>query len=77
MLTEDVWKKRNGLVIQYDRKFAKAAIKEVSKTFGTLLGRDWAVRALGNGISETSVCAAAGWTSGAMMERHNSAMSKE
>ena len=75
MLAEDVRKKRNGLVIQYDRKFAKAAIKEVSKTFGALLGRDWAVQTLENGISETSVCAAAGWTSGGMMERHNKAMS--
>jgi integrase len=39
--------------------------------------RGWAVHALRNGVSETSVRAAAGWTSGAMVSRYTSALSGE
>lgn len=39
--------------------------------------RGWAVRALRCGISETSVRAAAGWKSGAMVARYTSAVSNE
>ena len=39
--------------------------------------RGWAVQALGNGVSETSVRAAAGWFSGAMVARYTSALSGE
>ena len=39
--------------------------------------RGWAVQALRNGVSETSVRAAAGWTSGAMVARYTSALSGE
>jgi len=38
--------------------------------------RGWAVRALGSGVSETSVRAAAGWTSGAMVSRYTKALSE-
>ncbi len=39
--------------------------------------RGWAVHALRNGVSETSVRAAAGWSSGAMVARYTSALSAE
>jgi integrase/recombinase XerD len=39
--------------------------------------RGWAVNALGSGVSETSVKAAAGWSSGAMVARYTSALSGE
>jgi integrase/recombinase XerD len=39
--------------------------------------RGWAVQALRNGVSETSVRAAAGWTSGAMVARYTNALSGE
>lgn len=39
--------------------------------------RGWAVHALRNGVSETSVRAAAGWSSGAMVARYTSALSGE
>lgn len=39
--------------------------------------RGWAVNALRSGVSETSVRAAAGWTSGAMVARYTSAVSGE
>ena len=39
--------------------------------------RGWAVQALRNGVSETSVRAAAGWSSGAMVARYTRALSGE
>lgn len=39
--------------------------------------RGWAVRALRMGVSETSVKAAAGWSSGAMVSRYTGALSGE
>ena len=39
--------------------------------------RGWAVQALRNGVSEASVRAAAGWSSGAMVARYTSALSME
>jgi integrase/recombinase XerD len=39
--------------------------------------RGWAVQALRSGVSETSVRAAAGWSSGAMMARYTRALSGE
>jgi integrase len=39
--------------------------------------RGWAVRALRSGVSETSVRAAAGWSSGAMVARYTRALSGE
>jgi integrase len=39
--------------------------------------RGWAVRALRNGVSQTSVQAAAGWSSGAMVSRYTQAVSSE
>jgi hypothetical protein len=39
--------------------------------------RGWAVQALRSGVSETSVGAAAGWSSGAMVARNTSALSGE
>jgi integrase/recombinase XerD len=39
--------------------------------------RGWAVQALRNGVSETSVRAAAGWSSGAMVTRYTRALSGE
>jgi integrase len=39
--------------------------------------RGWAVQALRNGVSETSVRAAAGWSSGAMVARYTRAFSGE
>ena len=39
--------------------------------------RGWAVHALRNGVSETSVRAAAGWSSGAMVARYTRALSGE
>jgi integrase len=39
--------------------------------------RGWAVQALRNGVSETSVRAAAGWSSGAMVSRYTRALSGE
>ena len=37
--------------------------------------RGWAVQALKNGVSETSVKSAAGWTSGAMVSRYSGKLS--
>jgi integrase len=39
--------------------------------------RGWAVRALAAGVSEASVRAAAGWSSGAMVARYTAALSEE
>ena len=39
--------------------------------------RGWAVQALRNGVSETSVRAATGWSSGAMVARYTRALSGE
>ena len=39
--------------------------------------RGWAVQALRNGVSETSVRAAAGWSSGAMVARYTRTLSGE
>ena len=39
--------------------------------------RGWAVQALRNGVSETSVKAAAGWSSGEMVARYTRALSGE
>lgn len=39
--------------------------------------RGWAVEALRNGVSETSVRVAAGWKSGAMVARYTAALSEE
>jgi len=39
--------------------------------------RGWAVQALRSGVSEASVRAAAGWSSGAMVSRYTSALSSE
>ena len=48
---------------------------------GGLLAHAWqrglAVHALRNGVSETSVCAAAGWSGGAMVARCTRALSGE
>ena len=41
------------------------------------VGVGWAVQALRSGFSETSVCAAAGWSSGAMVARYLRALSCE
>jgi len=39
--------------------------------------RGWAVQALRSGVSETSVKAVAGWSSGAMVARYTLALSGE
>jgi integrase len=39
--------------------------------------RGWAVRCLRSGVSETSLKAAAGWSSGAMVSRYTNALRDE
>jgi integrase len=60
---------------------SSVAIQQMLKRIGAPSAhawrRGWAVRALRNGVSQTSVQAAAGWSSGAMVTRYTSAVSSE
>jgi integrase/recombinase XerD len=52
-------------------------LKRISAPSAHAWRRGWAVQALRSGVSETSVRAAAGWSSGAMVARYTRALSGE
>ena len=67
----------NGLVLEMSSNAIRLILQRAGLPSAHAWRRGWAVHALRNGVSETSVRAAAGWSSGAMVARYTRALSGE
>ena len=66
-----------GLVLEMSSNAIRLILQRAGLPSAHAWRRGWAVHALRNGVSETSVRAAAGWSSGAMVARYTRALSGE
>ena len=66
-----------GLLFNMSSNSVRLLLKRLGAPSAHAWRRGWAVQALRNGVSETSVRAAAGWSSGAMVARYTRALSGE
>ena len=66
-----------GSLFNLSTNTVRLLLKRLSAPSAHAWRRGWAVHALRNGVSETSVRAAAGWSSGAMVARYTRALSGE
>ncbi len=66
-----------GSLFKLQSNTVRLILKRLNAPSAHAWRRGWAVQALRNGVSETSVRAAAGWSSGAMVSRYTRALSGE
>ena len=66
-----------GSLFKVQSNTVRLILKRLNAPSAHAWRRGWAVQALRNGVSETSVRAAAGWSSGAMVARYTRALSGE
>ena len=67
----------SGSVFQMTSNAIRLCLQRLGAPSAHAWRRGWAVRALRAGVSETSVKAAAGWSSGAMVSRYTNSLSGE
>ena len=72
-----IGRRENGLIFNMTGNAIRLRLKRLGIPSAHAWRRGWAVQALRNGVSETSVRAAAGWSSGAMVARYTNALSGE
>ena len=72
-----VYGRTSGSVFNMSPNAVRLLLQRLSAPSAHAFRRGWAVEALRNGVSETSVRAAAGWSSGAMVARYTRALSGE
>jgi integrase/recombinase XerD len=72
-----VGKRLDGSVFELNSSSIRVRLARLGLPSAHAWRRGWAVHALRNGISEASVRAAAGWSSGAMVVRYTSSLSGE
>lgn len=72
-----IGQKRFGSVFDWKSSSIRVRLSRLGLPSAHAWRRGWAVQALRQGVSETSVKAAAGWSSGAMVARYTSALSGE
>jgi len=76
-LRKHIGKRSQGLLFGMTTNAIRLCLQRLGAPSAHAWRRGWAVQALRNGVSETSVRAAAGWSSGAMVARYTRALSGE
>lgn len=76
-LRRQIGKQETGSVIKMSGKANCCSLQKLEAPSAHAWRRGWAVHSLRNGVSETSLKSAAGWSSGAMVSRYTSALSSE
>lgn len=72
-----VYGRTSGAVFNMSPNAVRLLLQRLSAPSAHAFRRGWAVHSLRNGVSETSVRAAAGWASGQMVARYTRALSGE
>jgi integrase len=72
-----IGKRTSGSVFGLTSNGIRLVLRRINAPSAHAWRRGWAVQALKNGVSETSVRSAAGWSSGAMVARYVNALSSE
>jgi integrase/recombinase XerD len=72
-----VYGRTSGAVFNMSPNAVRLLLQRLGAPSAHAWRRGWAVQALRSGVSETSVRAAAGWASGAMVARYTRALSGE
>ncbi|NDG67337.1 MAG: hypothetical protein EBY23_10605 [Actinobacteria bacterium] len=72
-----IGRRENGLIFNMTGNAIRLRLQRLGVPSAHAWRRGWAVQALRNGVSETSVRAAVGWSSGAMVARYTNALSGE
>ena len=72
-----IGRRETGLILNMTGNAIRLRLNKMGVPSAHAWRRGWAVQALRNGVSETSVRAAAGWSSGAMVARYTRALSGE
>jgi integrase len=72
-----IGKQETGSVFKMTGKAICCSLQKLQAPSAHAWRRGWAVHSLRNGVSETSLKSAAGWSSGAMVSRYTSALSSE
>ena len=76
-LRKHIGKRSQGSLFEMTTNAIRLCLQRLGAPSAHAWRRGWAVQALRNGVSETSVRAAAGWSSGAMVTRYTRALSGE
>ena len=76
-LRKHIGKRSQGSLFDMTTNAIRLCLQRLGAPSAHAWRRGWAVQALRNGVSETSVRAAAGWSSGAMVARYTRALSGE
>ena len=76
-LRKHIGKRSQGSLFDMTTNAIRLCLQRLDAPSAHAWRRGWAVHALRNGVSETSVRAAAGWSSGAMVARYTRALSGE
>ena len=76
-LRKHIGKRTQGSLFEMTTNAIRLCLQRLRAPSAHAWRRGWAVRALRNGVSETSVRAAAGWSTGAMVARYTRALSGE
>jgi integrase len=76
-LRTHIGKRSQGSLFGMTTNAIRLCLMRLGATLAHAWRRGWAVQALRSGVSETSVRAAAGWSSGAMVARYTRALSGE
>ena len=76
-LRKHIGKRSQGSLFDMTTNAIRLCLQRLGAPSAHAWRRGWAVQALRSGVSETSVRAAAGWSSGAMVARYTSALSSE
>ena len=72
-----IGRRENGPILNMSGNAIRQRLRRMGAPTAHAWRRGWAVQALRNGVSETSVKAAAGWSSGEMVARYTRALSGE
>ena len=76
-LRKHIGKRSHGSLFDMTTNAIRLCLQRLGAPSAHAWRRGWAVQALRSGVSETSVRAAAGWSSGAMVARYTRALSGE
>ena len=76
-LRKHLGKRTHGSLLGMTTNAIRLCLQRLGAPSAHAWRRGWAVQALRNGVSETSVKAVAGWSSGAMVSRYTSSLSGE
>lgn len=76
-LIRHLGQRRSGSVFGWNSNSIRVRLVRLGLPSAHAWRRGWAVQSLRDGVSETSVKAAAGWSSGAMVARYTNALSGE